>query len=111
MGLFVLGCLSLAGLPLTPGFAGTWPAVILIGEQSPWLAIILVLAIAAGAFGLLRRLIPLLARPDQESDLGAIIPESRSEKSIAVIILALGAILAIFPQLIHTFSESLANLF
>ena len=59
MGLFVLGCLSLAGLPLTPGFAGTWPAVILIGEQSPWLAIILVLAIAAGAFGLLRRLMPV----------------------------------------------------
>jgi NADH:ubiquinone oxidoreductase subunit 2 (subunit N) len=111
MGLFVLGCLSLAGLPLTPGFAGTWPAVILIGEQSPWLAIILVLAIAAGAFGLLRRLIPLLARTDQESDLGAIMPESRSEKIVAVIILTLGAILAIFPQFIYTFSESLANLF
>jgi len=111
MGLFVFGCLSLAGLPLTPGFAGTWPAVVLIGEQSPWLAVILILAIAAGAFGLLRRLIPLLARPDQESDFGADLPEGKSEKVVAVVILVLGAILAFFTQLIHTFSESLANLF
>lgn len=111
MGLFVFGCLSLAGLPLTPGFAGTWPAVILIGEHSPWLSVILVLAIAAGAFGLLRRLISLLARHDQANDLLAIRPEGKSEKAVAICVLALGALLAIFPQIIYAFSASLADLF
>lgn len=112
LGLFVYGGLSVAGLPLTPGFAGTWPAALLIGGRSPWLAAILILAIAAGAFGMMRRIIPLFNRPVEgaynEVD---IVPEGRTERVVAVVILLLGGLLALFPQLITTFGETLADLF
>ena len=108
--LFIFGCLSLAGLPLTPGFAGTWPAIILVSQRSPWLAVVLILTIAAGAFGVLRRLIPLLGQPNGDSEKDGP-PESKATKTAAVVILALGAVLAILPQLVLAFSERMGTLF
>jgi NADH:ubiquinone oxidoreductase subunit 2 (subunit N) len=109
-GLFVFGCLSLVGLPLTPGFAGSWPAVVLISQQATWLAVILTVAIAAGAFGVLRRMIPLLQQPDQVLDEDSS-PEGRAERIVAVIILTLGALLVFFPQIVLSVAESMAKLF
>ncbi len=111
LSLFVFGGLSLAGLPLTPGFAGTWPAVLQIGERTPWLAAILILAIAAGAFGVMRRLIPLFSRSAQDVNATDVIAEGKVERATAFIVLLLGGILALFPQLIATFGETLADLF
>jgi multicomponent Na+:H+ antiporter subunit D len=111
LGLFVLGGLSVIGLPLTPGFAGTWPAVLLIAQRSPWLAAILVLAIAAGALGVFRRLIPLLSRPEVASDPAERPTEDRLSEIVAAILLVLGALLTLFPQFASTFGESLAALF
>jgi NADH:ubiquinone oxidoreductase subunit 2 (subunit N) len=108
--LFVFGCLSLAGLPLTPGFAGTWPAILLIGQRSPWLAMVLILTIAAGAFGVLRRLIPLLGQLDHAGDEDGL-PEGKIARTVAVVLLAFGVILAVFPHLVLTFSERIATLF
>ncbi|UCG25401.1 MAG: hypothetical protein JSW55_05235 [Chloroflexota bacterium] len=108
--LFVFGCLSLAGLPLTPGFGGTWPAVILISQRAPWLAVILVLTIAAGAFGVVRRLIPLLGQSESDGDEESL-PEGKTARTAAIVILVFGVILAILPHLVLTFSERIAALF
>jgi NADH:ubiquinone oxidoreductase subunit 2 (subunit N) len=108
--LYVFGCLSLAGLPLTPGFAGSWPAITLVSQRSPWLAAVLILTIAAGAFGVLRRLIPLLSQPESDGDEDSS-PEGKTAKAAAVVILAFGAILAILPFLVLTLSEKIATLF
>jgi len=111
VGLFVFGCLSLAGIPLTPGFAGTWPAVAIVGQQSTWLALIMVLSIAAGAFGVLRRLMPLLARPVQIADAERGLLEDRREQLVSGAILLAGVLIALFPRLLLTFASNLAQLF
>jgi len=111
VGLYVFGCLSLAGLPLTPGFVGTWPAVEIVGQHSTWLAVIMVLSIAAGAFGVFRRVMPLLVRPVPPSgeDRGSL--ENSKEQLVSGTILLVGALLALFPRLILTFVNNLADLF
>jgi formate hydrogenlyase subunit 3/multisubunit Na+/H+ antiporter MnhD subunit len=111
MGLFVFGCLSLAGMPLTPGFAGVWPAVLAVGKLSPWLAVVLVFSIAGGAFGVLRRLIPLLSRSDESAGERAVPSETRKEQIASGAILVVGAIVALFPGLVLTFTSELAGLF
>lgn len=50
------GAFSLVGLPLTPGFAGRWAEIALLGQQSPWLAAFALLAVAAAAVGVWRSL-------------------------------------------------------
>lgn len=110
MGLFVFGCLSLAGMPLTPGFAGVWPAVLAVGKLSSWLAVVLVFSIAGGAFGVLRRLIPLLSRPDESAGERAVSSETRKEQLASGAILVVGAIVAVFPSLVLTFTSELAGL-
>jgi formate hydrogenlyase subunit 3/multisubunit Na+/H+ antiporter MnhD subunit len=111
VGLFVFGCLSLAGMPLTPGFAGVWPAVLAVGKLSPWLAVVLVFSIAGGAFGVLRRLIPLLSRSDESAGERAVPSETRKEQIASGAILVVGAIVALFPGLVLTFTSELAGLF
>jgi formate hydrogenlyase subunit 3/multisubunit Na+/H+ antiporter MnhD subunit len=60
------GALSLVGLPLTPGFAGRWQAVALLGEQTLGLALLAVLAMATSAAGMWRALPhPRLPRLDE----------------------------------------------
>jgi NADH:ubiquinone oxidoreductase subunit 2 (subunit N) len=111
VGLFVIGCLSLAGLPLTPGFAGAWSAVAVVARHVPWLAVILVLSVAGGAFGVLRRLLPLLIRPEGVTHLEETSLESRQEQVAAAIILTAGAAITIFPRMIIAVSATLADLF
>lgn len=111
IGLFVFGCLSLAGLPLTPGFAGSWSAVFVVARHTPWLAAILVLSVAGGAFGVLRRLIHLLIRPDSSAHEQESPSDDQKEQLISGIVLASGVIVTVFPRLILTFAGDLANLF
>lgn len=54
--LFAYGALSLVGLPLTPGFPARWAAVSAVASESTWLALLLLLAMATAAAGLLRHL-------------------------------------------------------
>jgi NADH:ubiquinone oxidoreductase subunit 2 (subunit N) len=56
--LLAYGAFSLLGLPLTPGFAGRWAEIALLGQQSPWLAAVTLLAVAAAAAGVWRSLPP-----------------------------------------------------
>ena len=61
--LFAYGALSLAGLPLTPGFLGRWAAVSLLARLSPWPALLVLLATAAAIVAVLRSLAAWLAPP------------------------------------------------
>lgn len=57
---FMLGILSLAGLPLTVGFAGQWALMQILGNQD-WLQTVIILAGAAGlVVGVMRSLRVLL---------------------------------------------------
>ena len=52
--LFAYGALSLVGLPLTPGFPARWATITTAALESPWLALLLLVAMASAAAGLLR---------------------------------------------------------
>jgi formate hydrogenlyase subunit 3/multisubunit Na+/H+ antiporter MnhD subunit len=88
------GAFSLLGLPLTPGFAGRWTVIALLGESSPWLALLAVLAVAAAAAGLWRALPhPSLPRtfelPDRQ--------QSAMPQLVAALLLLVALLLALFP--------------
>jgi formate hydrogenlyase subunit 3/multisubunit Na+/H+ antiporter MnhD subunit len=53
--LFIYGCASLLGLPLTPGFFGRWPII----SHSPdiWFTLLLTLGLAGGLFGWWHKLV------------------------------------------------------
>jgi multicomponent Na+:H+ antiporter subunit D len=61
--LYSFGILSLAGLPLTPGFASRWAVIGAAAGDSPWLAVLLLLGGASSIAGLLRRLPAWLSPP------------------------------------------------
>ena len=57
MGLWVYGCLSLVGLPLTPGFNGRWALLSALGSGelgAVWLPLWLLAAMAGGLWGVWR---------------------------------------------------------
>lgn len=100
--LFTYGILSLIGLPLTLGFSGRWVAVLQAGQQSPWLALILVLATGAGTVGLLRALVHLLAPPAEAKRplVEGLKGESKVSQVIIGLMLSLLLLLALFPQIL-----------
>jgi NADH-quinone oxidoreductase subunit N len=64
----VLGGLSLAGFPLTPGFAGRWTAATLLAEASLGQGILLLVGSASAVIGVLRMATVLLTRGDPEQE-------------------------------------------
>lgn len=101
------GAFSLVGLPLTPGFAGRWGAIALIGAQSPWLAAAAIAAVGLGAAGLWRTL------PRSTLPLGDALRRRRLALSqvIAILLLLVAGLLALFPSWTVTLSTTLAALF
>jgi NADH:ubiquinone oxidoreductase subunit 2 (subunit N) len=96
--LFAYGLISLAGLPVTPGFAGRWAVLGLAAAQSPWLAGLLLLAAASTLVGLWRMVAVILAPVEIEAP-----PSSRQillAEAAAVVVLVGGSIFALFPQLL-----------
>lgn len=94
--LFVVGALSLLGMPLTPGYVGRWTAVNVAAADSLWLAALLLAGSAAGLVGVLR----WLAGTRSE----AIVVEGSPEERFFIRWAVAGAVLlalvaAIMPQL------------
>jgi formate hydrogenlyase subunit 3/multisubunit Na+/H+ antiporter MnhD subunit len=88
---FLLGVLSLAGMPLTAGFAGQWALMQALGSQD-WLQAVIVLAGALGlAVGLIRSLSALLG------PLGNLLLER--EERIMIALTALGLVAVLLPAL------------
>ncbi|MCS6842867.1 MAG: hypothetical protein NZ528_00860 [Caldilineales bacterium] len=87
----LLGALSLAGLPLTVGFAGQWSLVQILGNQD-WLQAVVVLAGALGlALGLLRSQRVLLGRLDNLM--------LEREEPLTVLLAGLGLLAVVLPAL------------
>jgi formate hydrogenlyase subunit 3/multisubunit Na+/H+ antiporter MnhD subunit len=110
LALFIYGGLSLAGAPLTPGFAGRW-ALIINSQSPPGLSmVILVISVIVGVVGLLRFLAKTLSKKETGLEV-EISPESYASRIVASGLLFLGILLAFFPQLILSLSRMLANPF
>jgi multicomponent Na+:H+ antiporter subunit D len=62
----VVGGLSLAGLPPTPGFAVRWSITRLVARQDPVGAVVLLLASVVVSIGVVRALLSLLSEPEQD---------------------------------------------
>ena len=97
----LVGLLSLAGFPLTGGFAGRWPIYRLVYQQNPLYAIALILSGGAAALGCWRGLLALL-RPDAKLEwerepipLLQYLPTAATLLILTLLCLALG----LFPQL------------
>ena len=87
----MLGLLSLAGLPLTAGFAGQWALMQVLGSRD-WLQAVVILAGALGvAIGVMRSLSTLLG-PLQ------ILLLEREER-IMILLAALGLVAILVPAL------------
>lgn len=65
-GLLIYGCLSLIGMPLTPGFSGRWSQLVVAGQgASPWPVVAIGVALTVGLVALFR-VIPILLTQDRE---------------------------------------------
>ncbi len=109
LALFVFGGLSLAGFPLTPGFAGRWMVINSPAEFVESSTIIFVLSAAVGIIGILR-LLRVSLKPASETD----VTTSKETKVLRIIeglLLGAGLIVTIFPRILAVVSRSLANPF
>jgi multicomponent Na+:H+ antiporter subunit D len=114
----VVGGLSLAGLPLGPGFTSRWSIARLVAREQAGGALVLLMASVAVGIGVVRALMALLREPASEyvgSEIveeieaavkgeeveGQKAPERESRLTVAVILfgLAVCLILLLFPQL------------
>jgi hypothetical protein len=92
--LLVYGCLTLVGLPLTPGFAGRWAQLAVVGEGGVWPGLLLTVSLALAALATARAALrPGLAR-------GANRAVSRGGMVFALVLLGLAALLGLFPELL-----------
>ena len=105
--LLLYGCLSLLGLPLTPGFAGRWAQLSLLGAAWPWAAAVVLMALGVAAWALWR------VSPSSEGDVageaGSLPALQVGERIAALILLGLAALLGLFPGLLTALAARLAG--
>ena len=111
--LLLYGCLSLLGLPLTPGFAGRWAQLSLLGAAWPWAAVALLAALGATAWALWRTWRAERGATFAEAGLNpaptTAWPVGRAEQIAALILLGLAALLGLFPGLLTSLATRLAG--
>jgi len=107
----LLGGLSLAGFPLTPGFPARWMAVGLVARDNIGRAVLLLLGSASGVVGGLRMVKTLLVpRPEPGSNP----PAGKWDwlTTAALVAVLLGAIaLALYPQPVISAAAQIAGYF
>ena len=106
--LLLFGALSLVGVPLTPGFAGRWAQLSLLGGAWPGAAVVVVAALGAAAWALWR------VWGDEESATGVVVASGsptvgRAEWFAALLLLSLSALLGLFPGLLTALAARLAG--
>lgn len=111
--LLLYGCLSLLGLPLTPGFAGRWAQLSLLGTAWPWAVLLLLAALGAAVWALWRLWRAEQALTIAEADPSFVPatawPVGRAEQIAAFILLGLAALLGLFPGLLTSLATRLAG--
>ena len=106
----VLGGLSLAGFPLTPGFAGRWTAASLLADARLGQGILLLAGSASAVIGVLRMATVLLARDDEEQE--PVPKPARWEwlTTVALAAVVSGAVLfSIFPVPLLRIANEITN--
>ncbi len=109
--LLILGGLSLAGFPLTPGFPARWMAVGLVARDSVARGILLLLGSASGIVGVLRVARTLFAGG---SDTGAERTSSRQSwlTTVTIALVMIGAvILSVYPNPIVAAARQISSYF
>lgn len=113
LALFVFGCLSLLGLPLTVGFGSRWAVITAVAQQAtspaPWLSLLLLLAMVGGTAGVLRGLAYWL-QPATEVDVAPTAVERPWLHGALALVLVAGLWLALFPQVLLSYAARLADL-
>ncbi|MCX7683291.1 MAG: proton-conducting transporter membrane subunit [Anaerolineae bacterium] len=100
---FVLGGLSVAGLPLGAGFAWRWSLYRALADTDPGTMVLLLLAAAGVMGGLWRGMASLLERPRLPEARSVFPPATREGKLFALsvlIALLLCVVVSIYPQLL-----------
>ena len=111
--LLLYGGLSLLGLPLTPGFAGRWAQLSLLGAAWPWAAAAVLAALGVAVWALWRVWLSV------EGDVAGVAAEAgshpvpqvvgRGEQIAALMLLGLAALLGLFPGLLTALAARLAG--
>ena len=107
----VLGGLSLAGFPLTPGFAGRWMAIGLIAREDIARAVVLLLGSASATAGVLHMVKTTLVQqtdPSRQQDAGRW-DWLRAAALLVIIITAV--VLALYPTPLITAAKGIAGHF
>ena len=107
LALVIYGGLSLAGLPLTPGFAGRWAVLSLASNQYQWISFVIAIAVVFAGVGLMRMMLPNPAIDEEES--GEIVIEGKMLRISATILLVVGAIFTLISPLVLSLSRNLVN--
>lgn len=106
--LLIYGCLSLLGLPLTPGFSGHWLVLTQATSATPipWLTAAIFLALALAALALLRRIWASLSLSDRSSMSD---DEPRSVKWLVGAAMFVGLLMTFLPSLFGRYAIQIAS--
>lgn len=107
--LIIFGGLSLAGFPLTPGFAGRWTLVSLTNDQYQWISVIIALAVASATIGMVRMFAPKPSADGEDNDQATVTVESKAMRITASLVLALGVLITLLSPLLLSLSTDLIS--
>jgi NADH:ubiquinone oxidoreductase subunit 2 (subunit N) len=103
--LLVYGCLSLIGLPLSPGFAGRWAQLAVIGRGGVAPVVLLVIALAAATYTIIRTAFRLSEGSGRRK---AVV--TRGEAIFALVVLGLTILLGLLPDLLTCYVSGMIGM-